>query len=456
MTGIIFAKTAQRTRRREDKNSTSGSSYCNQTLTSVTTLLLLQTAIMTITRAASVDAFAGMANISNNNGAAVKTSLTQHRRHHTSVGCNLDEHRIYNAFEHPKLQAFLTRSSSNTALASATGSGGGRPRSGSAHLNYQAQDHTTAEYLEEHYDAKLQMPPVEEPEHAGLMYTSEECGLDEAPESFAMSHHVLEEEIAEHVEGLIGQEEELLHHPVEHVEDSIISSWEPDTANLILEMMEQKKAQHNANYQDKPFMVGIVGIPGSGKTTSCTVLASLLGDKSLIIPMDGYHHSLSTLAKFPNPKEAIYRRGAPDTFDPASLQQDLEKITSSSSSDQTHEQVHFPGFDHEIGDPEPDAHTFTRGSHEVVICEGIYLLHDNHGWDVVKSNFDFTIYIDANVDFCVDRLKVRNACIPGYTPEEIWERCDKVDRVNAKTVEQSKKHAHHVVVSAFGQSPVPV
>ena len=42
--------------------------------------------------------------------------------------------------------------------------------------------------------------------------------------------------------------------------------------------------------------------------------------------MDGYHYSLQELSKFPNPTDVIYRRGAPDTFNPIALARDLERI----------------------------------------------------------------------------------------------------------------------------------
>ena len=36
----------------------------------------------------------------------------------------------------------------------------------------------------------------------------------------------------------------------------------------------------------------------------------------------------------------------------------------------------------------------------------------------------------------------------GYTPEEIFVRVDKVDRVNAQFVEQSKRYADYIVPAA--------
>jgi len=111
--------------------------------------------------------------------------------------------------------------------------------------------------------------------------------------------------------------------------------------------------------------------------------------------------------------------------------------------------VKVPGFDHAAGDPEADAYTFSRSTHKVVICEGLYLLHDEDGWEsFAKSQlFDLSIFVKADVDSCIGRLKIRNKCIPGYTPEEIDIRCDKVDRTNALIVERSQKNADIVVQS---------
>lgn len=159
--------------------------------------------------------------------------------------------------------------------------------------------------------------------------------------------------------------------------------------------------------------------------------------------MDGFHLSLAQLKEMPDPSDAIYRRGAPDTFDPNSLKIALQKIR-----DGTDETVALPGFDHAVGDPKEGQHIFQRAQHRVVIVEGLYLLHEGHGWASVRDWFDLSIFIEADVDLCVERLKVRNKCIPGYTPEEIDIRCDKVDRTNAETVTRTKGRAGLVVRSS--------
>ena len=151
---------------------------------------------------------------------------------------------------------------------------------------------------------------------------------------------------------------------------------------------------------------------------------------------------MDTLKQFPDAEAAIYRRGAPDTFDASSLLRDLHRIRDSNEKT-----ICLPGFDHAVGDPEPDAHTFHRDKHHIVICEGLYLLHDDDGWGDIASCFDMTIYIDANIDMCMERLKIRNACIPGYTVDEIAFRVDAIDRKNAHTVAKAKDRANNVYKS---------
>lgn len=216
-------------------------------------------------------------------------------------------------------------------------------------------------------------------------------------------------------------------------------TWQKEVADQLRDQLNRKHKKEDSD--DSPLMVSLVGIPGSGKSTSCNILKELLSDVGfMVLPFDGYHYPLDYLKELPNSKEMIYRRGAPDTFDVPALKRDLERIKYGSEPI-----VKLPDFNHEIADPEDDAHTFDREHTNIVLCEGLYLLHDEHGFEEVKNLFDTSIYMDANVDDCVGRLKVRNKCIPGYTPEEIEIRCEEVDRVNALTVEKSKKHAHFVV-----------
>jgi pantothenate kinase len=223
---------------------------------------------------------------------------------------------------------------------------------------------------------------------------------------------------------------------------SLKKTWEPEAADTILERISISTASHDA--KSSPFMVALIGIPGSGKSSSAQLLADELTFRKrrpMIMPHDGYHIALANL---PN-QDAIYRRGAPDTFDVNSLLMDLEKLKNGPD-----EIMALPGFDHAVGDPAYGAHIFERNQHDVVICEGLYLLHNDDGWEKVKDMFDFCIYIESNIDACIERLKVRNSVIPGYTLEELHVRCDAVDRVNAMMVQRSRNRADMHVSSYDG------
>ena len=158
-------------------------------------------------------------------------------------------------------------------------------------------------------------------------------------------------------------------------------TWEPDIARMISKTVEDNQKAGN----EQPVMVGVVGMPGSGKTTSSHILASILEEthhlSCIVLPMDGYHFSISQLKAMDNPEDVIYRRGAPDTFDANTLRNDLLKIRNGDG-----DVVPIPGFDHEIGDPTPNQHIFERQKHVVVIVEGLYLLLEDErlGWNGIK------------------------------------------------------------------------
>jgi len=260
-------------------------------------------------------------------------------------------------------------------------------------------------------------------------------------------------------------------------------SWEPEMAKTILQQMSSSLTSSNLSSSPSkstsPFMVAIVGIPGSGKSTSTQILKSILESTSshqvAIIPMDGYHLLLSKLQEMDRDLQQqqnsnnnndllsssyVYRRGAPDTFDPTSLLNDLKLIrgvddVTVNNNNNVNDIVYVPGFNHAIGDPERNQHTFIRDTHSIVLCEGLYLLHEDqdNNWNrkLFKEQFDLSIYINANLDDCINKLKIRNKCIPGYTEEEIDIRCDIVDRENALSVIKCKDSAEYVVDSVVSR-----
>ena len=64
---------------------------------------------------------------------------------------------------------------------------------------------------------------------------------------------------------------------------------------------------------DRPYVIGIAGASGSGKTALAHALAARLGaDQSLVLPLDAYYHDLSDL---PLAKRAQHNFDTPDAID---------------------------------------------------------------------------------------------------------------------------------------------
>ena len=59
---------------------------------------------------------------------------------------------------------------------------------------------------------------------------------------------------------------------------------------------------------------------------------------------------------------------------------------------------------------------------------------------------DLKVFLDTPLGECLNRVKRRNLCLPGYTEEEILVRVDLVDRVNAEYVISAEREASVLVV----------
>ncbi len=58
-------------------------------------------------------------------------------------------------------------------------------------------------------------------------------------------------------------------------------------------------------------IIGITGPPGAGKSTIAEALVAELGDRAILVPMDGFHLPNAQLREL----GLRGRKGAPDTFD---------------------------------------------------------------------------------------------------------------------------------------------
>lgn len=163
------------------------------------------------------------------------------------------------------------------------------------------------------------------------------------------------------------------------------------------------------------YLLGIAGIPGSGKTTLCDVFKSRRPD-AVVVPMDGYHLPRSRLDA-----EGLRRRGAAYTFDALTFRSDMERLKRTRSGS-------FPTFDHAEKDPRPDGVQVTP-SVPLVIVEGLYVLMRD--WQL-EPLFDLRVFLDCDLDTTADRLTLRHVATGiSNTEAEARHRALTNDRINS-------------------------
>ena len=190
-------------------------------------------------------------------------------------------------------------------------------------------------------------------------------------------------------------------------------------------------------------IIAMAGLPGSGKSTVATQLADAVNAQTspgmmVALGMDGFHLTKAQLAQFADPVAALTRRGSPWTFDPQALGEHLHALRGGLG-------VSWPGFEHGVGDPVPDA-VHIAPSTRLVLIEGLYLLHTGHGWNLADQ-FDERWFLDVPTDVAMDRLIARHMSANGHSREVAEARLAVNDRLNAEIVWPTRASAQWLVAN---------
>ncbi|MGD0093264.1 MAG: nucleoside/nucleotide kinase family protein [Planctomycetota bacterium] len=187
-------------------------------------------------------------------------------------------------------------------------------------------------------------------------------------------------------------------------------------------------------------ILGIVGKPGSGKSTVAKLLSARLGPSTRVVPMDGYHLSNTVLRELGR----AARKGALDTFDALGYTKLLRRIKS-----EPHSVIYYPVFHREI-EESIAAEGVVSPAVELVITEGNYLLYPRDGWDGAREVLDESWYVDVDDEVRVQRLIQRRQHL-GSTLEEAIAWTTGSDETNAQVIGKTRQFADALI--ALGELP---
>ncbi|OZG71571.1 nucleoside/nucleotide kinase family protein [Hahella sp. CCB-MM4] len=202
---------------------------------------------------------------------------------------------------------------------------------------------------------------------------------------------------------------------------------------MIAKEYQDRIAEMLAGGQRK--LLGIVGPPGSGKSTISQAILELAGALAVVVPMDGFHLANAELVRLGRAS----RKGAEDTFDSAGFVALLQRIRCQKSS----EIIYAPEFRREIEEPIANAIPIVSDK-RLVIVEGNYLLLESGPWRDVRGLLDEVWYVEVDHEVRRGRLIQRHMQF-GRSEDEAKAWVASTDEPNAVLIESTKSRADVLV-----------
>ena len=150
-------------------------------------------------------------------------------------------------------------------------------------------------------------------------------------------------------------------------------------------------------------VLGVVGCPGSGKSTFVDRLVTAItdrldGERDAVahVPMDGFHLADQALDRL----GLRHRKGAPETFDAAGYAALLRRVRTETAT------VYAPAFERDLEQPVAGAIAVPPEA-RLVVTEGNYLLLDGP-WAEVRGLLSEVWFVQVDEQTRVRRLVARH------------------------------------------------
>ncbi|MBT0724696.1 nucleoside/nucleotide kinase family protein [Rosenbergiella sp. S61] len=176
---------------------------------------------------------------------------------------------------------------------------------------------------------------------------------------------------------------------------------------------------------DNRYVLGIIGLPGAGKSTLTDWLKEQFTEKLVVIPMDGFHLANNQLKALGR----LQRKGAPDTFDVRGYHALLHRVKQGYHR----ETVYAPCFHREI-EESIAGEIAIPADVRLIITEGNYLLSEEAGWADTPSFLDQTWFIHVDETQRLTQLKRRHREF-GRSEQEAEQWIATTDQPNAELIQ---------------------
>ena len=180
----------------------------------------------------------------------------------------------------------------------------------------------------------------------------------------------------------------------------------------------------------KPFIIGIAGGTGSGKTTLTRRLKERFGEDVSVVSPDNYYKRHDEL---PYEERCRLNYDHPDAFDTDLMVEQIEALRRG-------ETIACPVYDFTVHNRSDD--TLLIAPTSVIILEGILLFADAR----LRELMDVRIFVDTDADVRILRRVVRDVNKRGRTLESVVQQyLTTVKPMHEQFVEPSKRFAHIIV-----------
>jgi uridine kinase len=152
----------------------------------------------------------------------------------------------------------------------------------------------------------------------------------------------------------------------------------------------------------RPYLIGIAGFSGSGKTTIANGLAQALGSAT-IFSLDDYYFDFPELSY---EERCRLNFDHPEIIDGKLIAEHLHALSERRT-------IERPVYD--FPTHLRAKHTQTMRPNDYIIVEGLFTLY----WPDVRKQFGTKIYMEATHDVCLPRREQRDITERGRTPESV-------------------------------------